>query len=195
MDPGLRRIYSQCVEEVDRGTLSKFLEEFDLIVVDLASVTYGVRNRLALVKALSMSGYGGKVLLVLDFSREEHVAAARKILPMIERFCLGYALSRDRPAEILAGELCREKMKEGVRCIVLSRDYDPLQVVDEMLQPIRVHPWQWILRRIRVDRTCLSRMLGDQPSMRSSPVRTSDGHHQDASSRSVSRRDSSSRIG
>ena len=46
-------------------------------------------------------------------------------------------------------------MSQKGRCIVLSRGYDPLTVINEMLQPIKVTERAWFVRRITVDRDCL----------------------------------------
>ena len=47
---------------------------------------------------------------------------------------LDYVLTKDEPAEIRAA---RERLKRG-KCIVLSRDYDPLTLINEMLQPVKI---------------------------------------------------------
>lgn len=38
---------------------------------------------------------------------------------------------------------------------MLSCDYDPLTVMDEMLQPIKVAKAAWLVRRIAVVRECV----------------------------------------
>ena len=40
-------------------------------------------------------------------------------------------------------------------CIVLSRDYDPLTIINEMMQPIKVAERAWLVRKVMVDRDCL----------------------------------------
>ena len=62
-----------------------------------------------------------------------------------------YILAEDEPAEIKAAKECLNKP----RCIVLSCDYDPLTVMDEMLQPIKVAKAAWLVRRIAVVRECV----------------------------------------
>jgi len=65
---------------------------------------------------------------------------------------LEYVLAEDGPAEVRAARLCLERP----RCIVLSRDYDPLTIINEMLQPIKVSERAWFVRLVFIDRVCLS---------------------------------------
>jgi hypothetical protein len=65
---------------------------------------------------------------------------------------LEYVLADNEPAEVRAARLCLERP----RCIVLSRDYDVLTVMDFMLQPIKVSERAWLVREVFIDRTCLS---------------------------------------
>ena len=66
---------------------------------------------------------------------------------------LDFILADDEPAEIRAA---RECLKRG-KCVVLSRDYDPLTVINEMLQPIKVAERAWFVRRITMNKNCLKR--------------------------------------
>ena len=62
-------------------------------------------------------------------------------------------MASDEPAEIKAA---RECLKRG-KCIVLSRDYDPLTIINEMMQPVKVSEMAWLVRKITVDGDCLKR--------------------------------------
>ena len=163
MDPKLRKTYSECVYEVERGLLSHFLNKYDVIVIDLASITYGVKNRIAFLQALSLAqtygNFKARIILVLDYQKNGHKSIVNKLIPKIENYGLEYILSHYEPAEIKAAKICREFQEKGITCIVLSRDYDPLQIIDEMLQPIKIHTWQWILRLIKIDRKCVELKL------------------------------------
>ena len=45
VDPRLRRTYSRCVVEVGRGVLPDLINGlYDYLMVDLASITYGLRD-------------------------------------------------------------------------------------------------------------------------------------------------------
>ena len=72
---------------------------------------------------------------------------------------MDYILSLEESAEIKAAEICKEFQEKNIKCIVLSRDYDPLQIIDEMLQPYKITEKVWILRLVRVDRECLKKYL------------------------------------
>ena len=69
----------------------------------------------------------------------------------LRELSLDYILAEDEPAEIRAAKEC---LKRG-RCIVLSRDYDPLTIINEMIQPIKVSERAWVVRKVVVDRDCL----------------------------------------
>jgi hypothetical protein len=64
---------------------------------------------------------------------------------------LEYVLAEDEPAEIRAAKMCLSLS----RCVVLSRDYDVLTVMDYMLQPIKVSGRAWVIRLVSVNRACL----------------------------------------
>jgi len=46
-----------------------------------------------------------------------------------------------------------------LKAIVLSRDYDPLQIIDEILQPVKISEKSWIVRLVRIDRECVDNLL------------------------------------
>ncbi|ABL88705.1 hypothetical protein Pisl_1550 [Pyrobaculum islandicum DSM 4184] len=70
----------------------------------------------------------------------------------MRELALDYALAQNEPAEIKAAKQCLEKG----RCTVLTRDYDPLTVINEEIQPIKISQRAWIVRKITVDRKCLT---------------------------------------
>ncbi|WP_460173433.1 hypothetical protein [Vulcanisaeta sp. JCM 14467] len=40
---------------------------------------------------------------------------------------------------------------------MLSRDYDPLTIINEMIQPIKVSDRAWLVKKITVNGECLKR--------------------------------------
>ena len=158
MDPKLRRVYSRCVVEVVRGLLPDLVNGvYDYLMIDLASITYGLRDpRAFLVNvrlAIDYDYLRPSVVFVVDYSRLEHRAVAESRIRWLRDLGLDFILAEDEPAEIRAAKEC---LKRG-RCIVLSRDYDPLTIINEMIQPIKVSERAWVVRRVMVDRDCLSR--------------------------------------
>ena len=156
MDPRLRRVYSRCVVEVSRGPLPSLVNgAYDHLMIDLASITYGLKDPRAFLTNVRLAieyGYlGPRVVFVLDYSRPEHRAVAESRVKWLRELGLDFILADDGPAEIRAA---RECLRRG-RCIVLSRDYDPLTEMTEMLQPIKVSETAWVVRKIVVNRDCL----------------------------------------
>ena len=59
VDPKLRRTYSRCVREVARGSLPDLVNGvYDYLVIDLASITYGLRDSRAFL---------ANVRLIIDY--------------------------------------------------------------------------------------------------------------------------------
>lgn len=163
MDPRLRRVYSRCVVEVERGLLPDLVNDrYDYLIIDLASITYAVRDPRAFLinirLALDYDYLRPRVIFTIDYSRPEHKAVAETRIKWLRDLGLEYVLADNEPAEMRAAKECLAKP----RCIVLSRDYDPLTIVDEILQPLKVSERAWVNRRVRVDRECLLKYLGDK---------------------------------
>ncbi len=160
MDPRLRRIYSRCITEIERGALPDLVnDKYDYLMIDLASITYGVKDpRTFLVNvrlAIDYDYLRPSVIFVIDYSRPEHRAVAESRIKWLRELSLDYILAEDEPAEVKAA---RECLGRG-RCIVLSRDYDPLTVINEMIQPIKITERAWINRKITINRECLDKYL------------------------------------
>ena len=158
MDPRLRRANLRCVVEVSRGLLPDLVNGlYDYLLIDLASITYGLRDpRTFLVNvrlAIDYDYLKPSVIFVVDYSRPEHRAVAESRVRRLRELSLDYILASDEPAEIKAA---RECLKRG-KCIVLSRDYDPLTIINEMMQPIKVMERAWLVKKITVDGDCLAR--------------------------------------
>ncbi len=144
--------------EVARGTLPDLVNDlYDYLMIDLASITYGLKDpRAFLVNvrlAIDYDYLRPSVVFVVDYSRPEHRAVAESRIRWLRELSLDYILAEDEPAEIRAAKECLNKP----RCIVLSRDYDPLTIMDEMIQPIKVSERAWIVMKVMVDRNCLKR--------------------------------------
>jgi hypothetical protein len=157
MDPRLRETYSRCVREVSRGLLPDLVNgRYDYLIIDYPSIAYGLRRpRSFLVNMRLVVDYGylkPKVVFVLDYSKPIHKEVAGSRIWWFRDLGLEYVLAEDGPAEIRAARLCLERP----RCIVLSRDYDVLTVIDFMLQPIKVSGRAWFVRLVFIDRSCLS---------------------------------------
>jgi hypothetical protein len=157
MDPRTREAYSKCVTETSRGLLPDLANgRFDYLVIDFGSVVYGLRRpRSFLVNIRLALDYGylkPKVIFVLDYSKPIHREVAESRIWWFKGLGLEYVLAEDGPAEVRAARLCLERP----RCVVLSRDYDVLTVMDFMLQPIKVVEKAWVVRLVFIDRTCLS---------------------------------------
>ena len=119
----MRRAYSRCVVEVSRGLLPDLVNGvYDYLMIDLASITYGLRDpRAFLVNVRLAIDYGylrPSVVFVVDYSRPEHRAIAEVRAKWLRELGLDYILAEDEPAEIRAA---RECLKRG-KYIVLSRD-------------------------------------------------------------------------
>jgi hypothetical protein len=153
VDPKLRRAYSRCIVEVSRGSLDDLAADFELLLVDLPSLAYalGAYSLLASIRLGLDYGKLRRVIFVLDYWEVKHRLVADKYIRWLRELGLDYRLSPDEPAEIKAARIC---MEVG-NCIVLSRDYDPLLILDEELQPVR-RGFRWMVRRIRINRECLN---------------------------------------
>jgi hypothetical protein len=129
---------------------------YDYLIIDLASITYGLKSpRSFLVNIKLALDYGylkPRVIFVLDYSKPIHREIVDSKLWWFRELGLEYVLADNEPAEVRAARLCLERP----RCIVLSRDYDVLTVMDFMLQPIKVSERAWLVREVFIDRTCLS---------------------------------------
>jgi len=157
MDPKMREAYSRCVMEASRGLLPDLVNgKYDYLVVDYSSIAYGLKSpRSFLVNIRLALDYGylkPKVIFVLDYSKPIHREVAESRIWWFKELGLEYVLAEDGSAEIRAAKLCLERP----RCVVLSRDYDVLTVMDFMLQPIKVVEKAWVVRLVSVDRDCLS---------------------------------------
>jgi hypothetical protein len=157
MDPRTRETYSRCVTEASRGLLPDLVNgKYDYLVVDYSSIAYGLRRpRSFLVNIRLALDYGylkPKVIFVLDYSKPIHREVAESRLWWFKGLGLEYVLAEDGPAEIRAAKMCLERP----RCIVLSRDYDVLTVMNYMIQPLKVSEKAWVVRLVSVNRNCLS---------------------------------------
>jgi len=158
MDPKLRRCLTNCISELSRKRFTDFCEEFDYIVIDLPSIIYGLTRPETFIMNLGLAQQLGQsrahFILVLDYSQDKHRPLAERRLRIIREFGLDYVLATDRPAEIKAAEIVSDLRRKGYSAVVLSRDYDPLLIVDDMLQPVGAK-FTWIVRHVKIDRECL----------------------------------------
>jgi hypothetical protein len=143
--------------EASRGLLPDLInDKYDYLIIDFPSIAYGLRRpRSFLVNIRLAIDYGylkPKVVFVIDYSKPIHREVAKSRIWWFKELGLGYVLAEDGPAEIKAAKLCLERP----RCVVLSRDYDVLTVMDFMLQPLKVSEKAWFVRLVSVDRDCLS---------------------------------------
>ncbi|GAB6945243.1 hypothetical protein [Vulcanisaeta sp. JCM 14467] len=162
MDPRLRKVYSKCITEIARGTLPDLVNDlYDYLMIDLASITYGLKDpRAFLVNVRLAIDYGylkPSVVFVVDYSKPEHRAVAESRVKWLRDLSLDFIFAKDEPAEIKAAKECLNKP----RCIVLSRDYDPLIIMSEMIQPIKITERAWINRRITINRECVNKYLNE----------------------------------
>jgi hypothetical protein len=153
----MREAYSRCSREVARGLLPDLVNgRYDYLIIDYPSIAYGLkRPRSFLVNMRLAMDYGylkPKVIFVLDYSKPIHREIVDSRIWWLKGLGLGYVLAEDGPAEVRAARLCLERP----RCIVLSRDYDVLTIMDYMLQPIKVSERAWFVRLVFIDRGCLS---------------------------------------
>ena len=156
MDPKAREAYSRCVREVARGLLPDLVNgRFDYLVIDFSSIAYGLRRPRSFLTNIKLAmDYGylkPKVIFVLDYSKPIHKEVAGSRLWWFRVLGLEYVLADNEPAEVRAAKMCLERP----RCVVLSRDYDVLTVMDFMLQPIKVSERAWFVRLVFIDRSCL----------------------------------------
>ena len=157
MDPKMREAYSRCVMETSRGLLPDLVNgRFDYLVIDFPSIAYGLRRPRSFLTNIRLAlDYGylkPKVIFVLDYSKPIHREVAGSRIWWFRDLGLEYVLAEDGPAEIKAARLCLERP----RCVVLSRDYDVLTVMDIMIQPLKISEKAWVVRLVSVDRNCLS---------------------------------------
>jgi hypothetical protein len=157
MDPKTREAYSRCLVEASRGLLPDLVNgKYDYLVVDYSSIAYGLRRPRSFLTNIKLAlDYGylkPKVIFVLDYSKPIHREVAGSRIWWLRDLGLEYVLAEDGPAEVRAARLCLERP----RCIVLSRDYDPLTIINEMLQPLKVSERAWFVRLVFIDRSCLS---------------------------------------
>nr|KJR72234.1 MAG: hypothetical protein TU36_03330 [Vulcanisaeta sp. AZ3] len=157
MDPKLRKTYTKCIREISRGLLADLVnDQYDYLMIDLASITYGIKNPREFLYnirlAIDYNYLKPIIVFILDNSKPQHKKITKTRIKWLTDLSLNYELAEDEPAEIKAAKLCLEKGK----CIVLSRDYDPLTIINEMLQPIKTSERAWIVRKITIDRTCLN---------------------------------------
>ncbi|WP_069807501.1 hypothetical protein [Vulcanisaeta thermophila] len=160
MNPRLRRVFAKCVVEVGRGLLPDLVNDsYDYLHIDLASITYAVRDpRSFLVNIRLAIDYGylkPHVIFYLDYASEGQKTVSERRVRWLRELGLDYILSSNEPAEVKAARDCLSKG----RCIVLSRDYDPLTIINEELQPIKVSERAWVTRKITVDRRCLQAVM------------------------------------
>jgi hypothetical protein len=156
MDPRTREAYTRCVREASRGLLPELVNgKYDYLIIDFSSITYGLskpRSFLTNIRLAIDYGYlKPKVIFVLDYSRPIHREVVESRIWWFRDLGLEYVLADNEPAEVRAAKLCLERP----RCVVLSRDYDVLTVMDYMLQPIKVSERAWFVRLVFIDRACL----------------------------------------
>jgi hypothetical protein len=138
MDPRTREAYSRCLVEDSRGLLPDLVNgRYDYLIIDYPSIAYGLKSPRSFLTNIKLAvDYGylkPKVIFVLDYSKPIHREVAESRLWWLRDLGLEYVLAEDGPAEVRAARLCLERP----RCIVLSRDYDPLTIINGMLQPIK----------------------------------------------------------
>ncbi len=144
-------------------TLDELCCEYRIVIVDWASIVYGLKNPLTFLMNLMLAEREGYVnshfVFVIDYSRDCHRRVFdSKYRKFFDEQHVEYVLSMDEPAEVKAAKMCQEYRMRGVPSIVLSRDYDPLLYIDDIAMPQRVR-YRWLLRHVRVDRRCLENVL------------------------------------
>jgi len=157
----IKKAYAKCVVELDRNSFSHYCNVYDIIIIDLASIVYGLKNpkEFLLNLALARDYVKSRFIIVLDYLEEKHKVVSNRYIKLLEHLHLEYILSENESAELKAARMCREFEGKGFKCIVLSRDYDVLQIIDKMLQPIKVSEKSWIVRRVGIDRECVNTYL------------------------------------
>jgi len=159
VDPKIRRKILKCIKRVRKMTLTDACNEYDIVIIDLPSIVYGLKNPTEFLKNLSIAQQLGiikaRVIVVLDYWKESHIKISDRYRKILEDLCIEYVLSRDMPAEIKAAYMCRDYVNRGYKCIVVSRDYDPLLIFDEELIPSRSR-FMWTLDLVKViDHSCI----------------------------------------
>ncbi len=158
MDPEVRRKITKCITRIRRLTFTEACNEYDVILVDLPSVVYGLKRPVEFLKNISLAqqlGIKSRIVVVLDSWKDIHKKIVEKYVKMLDDLSIEYIVSTDMPAELKAAYKCLEFLNKGEKCIVLSRDYDPLLVVDEELIPSH-SGYVWTLDLVKVvDRLCI----------------------------------------
>jgi hypothetical protein len=155
MGPKTREAYPRCVMEASRGLLPDLINgKYDYLIIDFPSIAYGLKSpRSFLVNIKLALDYGylkPKVIFVLDYSKPIHREIIDSKIWWFRELGLEYVLAEGEPAEIRAAKLCL-----GLGgCVVLSRDYDVLTVMDYMMQAIKISEKAWFARLVSVDRAC-----------------------------------------
>jgi hypothetical protein len=157
MDPRTREAYSRCVRETSRGLLPDLVNgRYDYLIIDFSSIAYGLRRLMSFLVNIKLAlDYGylkPRVIFVLDYSKPIHKEVVDSRIWWLRELGLEYVLAEDEPAEIRAAKMCLSLNK----CVVLSRDFDVLTVMDYMLQPVKVVEKAWFVREVLIDRACLS---------------------------------------
>jgi hypothetical protein len=142
--------------EASRGLLPDLVNgKYDYLIIDFPSIAYGLRRPRSFLTNIKLAiDYGylkPRVVFVLDYSKPIHREVAGSRVWWFKELGLEYVLADNEPAEVRAAKLCLSLS----RCVVLSRDYDVLTVMDYMLQPIKVSGRAWVIRLVSVDRACL----------------------------------------
>jgi len=162
MDPKLRRKIVKCVRKLRTITFTEACQEYDFIIIDLSSIVYGLKRPIEFLKNLSIaqtySTCRSRFIIVLDYSKDVHVRVSRRYIELIRELGLDFEVSPDEPAEIKAAKICRQLIEKGYRSIVLSRDYDPLTIIDEELMPCRRF-FYWTVDHIVIDRKCIESLM------------------------------------
>ena len=91
--------------EVVRGLLPVLVNEsYDYLMIDLAGITYGLRNPRALLTNIRLTiDYGHlkpSAVFVIDYSRPERKAVAESRVKWLRDLGLGFILAEDGSAEI-----------------------------------------------------------------------------------------------
>jgi hypothetical protein len=142
--------------EASRGLLPDLVNgRFDYLVIDFLSIAYGLRRPRSFLTNIKLAmDYGylkPKVIFVLDYSKPIHREVAGSRLWWFKELGLEYVLAEDGPAEIRAAKMCLDLGG----CVVSSRDYDVLTIMDRMIQPIKISERAWLARLVLINRACL----------------------------------------
>ncbi len=163
MDPRIRRKIVKCVKEICTKPFEELCNEYDVVLIDWASIVYGLKNPLNFLINLRMAEQLGLVrsrfIIVVDYSKEVHRQVFdRKFRKYFDENHVEYVLAEDEPAEIKAAKMCKNYLDRGLLSIVVTRDYDPLLYVDYIAQPFRCK-YKWNVKLVCIDRKCLEDTL------------------------------------